>query len=72
MIKRCIWCLFPRFPIQIWSPNVSISLADKIGCFMHMDKEMLYEQDKWVVEILVDLDESMGLPPEIEINWGEG
>ena len=47
-------------------------LANRVGKYIFMDEKMVHVEDKRMAWILVDIDDSEGLPIKVEIGEGGG
>lgn len=64
---RHLWELFPAFPIELWCEEIFIGLANTLGRFIRLDKNMLYGVDKRHAEVMIELDVSCGLLAEVDL-----
>ena len=58
-------------PFSLWNKDVLINLANLLGRFVTLEKDFHLIYDKRVAKILVEVDITKGLIPEIEIVCGE-
>ena len=50
-----LWILLPRLPIQLWSEEILMNLANHMGKFIHVNKEALYDGDKRMTKVMKKL-----------------
>ena len=65
-----MWVLLPALPFPLWNKDILTGLVNSIGCFVSLEKDYLLF-DKQTAKVLVELDISNGLLPEIEIVCGD-
>ena len=58
----------PALPFPLWSKDILTGIANTIGRFVALEKYFPTSFDKRTARVLVELDVSRGLLPEIEIN----
>ena len=58
----------PALPFPLWSKDILTAIANTIGRFVALDKYFHTTFDKRTAKVLVELDVSRGLLPEIEID----
>jgi len=68
--KRGYWMLLPDFPIELWSKDVFISLANSVGRFLMVEDNCFRWNNKRLAWILVEIDPLLGFPEEIEVILG--
>lgn len=62
--------LIPGLPIELWTYNLIMGLANSVGKFIRLDRNSLYGMDRRIAKLMVEFDMSLGLPTEVEIVWG--
>ena len=67
---RHLWVLLPALPFPLWNKDVLINLENLLGRFVALEKDFHLIYDKRVAKILVEVDVTKGLIPEIEIVCG--
>ena len=68
---RHLWVLFPDLPYPLWSKDILIALANLIGRFVALEKDFHLIYDKRMAKVLIEVDITKGLIPEIEIDCGD-
>ena len=68
IIKRHLWVLMPALPFPLWSKDILIGIANTIGRFVALEKYFHTSFNKRTARVLVELDVSRGLFPDIEID----
>ena len=68
---RHLWVLFPALPYPLWNKDILVALANLIGHFVALEKEFHLIYDKRMEKVLVEVDITKGLIPEIEIDCGD-
>lgn len=68
---RHLWVLLPGFPLHFWSLDVCVGVGNQLGRFLFVDESSFEAFDKRVARILVEIDISQGLLPELTIVWRE-
>ena len=56
-------------PFPLWSKDILIGIANTIGRFVDLEKYFHSSFDKYAARVLVELDVSHGLLPEIKIDY---
>ena len=68
---RHLWVLFPTLPYPLWNKDILIALANLIRRFVALEKNFHLIFDKQMAKVLVEVDITKGLIPEIEIDCGD-
>ena len=68
---RHLWVLFLALLYPLWNKDILIELANLIGRFVSLEKEFHLIYYKWMAKVLVEVDITKGLIPEIEIDCGD-
>ena len=68
---RHLWVLFPALPYPLWNKDILIALENLIGCFVALEKDFHLIFDKWIAKVLVEVDITKGLIPELKIVYGD-
>ena len=68
---RHLWVLFPALPFPLWNKDILADLTNTIGCLVALEKEFHLLFDKQMAKILVEIDITKGLIPEIDIVCGD-
>ena len=66
--KQHLWVIMHALPFPLWSKDILIGIANSIGRFVALEKDFHSSFDKRAARVLVELDVSHGLLPEIEID----
>ena len=67
---RHLWVILLAFPFPLWSKDILTGLANSLGRFVALEKEFHLQFDKQTAKVLVELDISRGLIPEVDIVCG--
>lgn len=67
---RHLWMLIPGLPIELWSEELIMGLANAVGKFIRFDKHNRCGMDRRVAKVMVEMDMRPGLPAEVEVVWG--
>ena len=67
MTIRHLWVLFPTLPYPLWNKDILVALANLIGCFVALEKDFHLIFDKRMAKVLVEIDITKGLIPDIDI-----
>jgi hypothetical protein len=70
ILKRHLWMLIPGLPLHLWSKEILVEIANKVGKYIYVDEDALFSLDRKMARVLVEFQVMGGLPEEIDICWG--
>ena len=62
---------FLASPYPLWNKDILVALANLIGHFVALEKDFHLIFDKWMAKVLVEVDITKGLIPEIDTVSGD-
>ena len=71
VIKRHLWVLLPALPFPLWNKEFLTSLENSLGHFVALEKDFHLIFYKRMDKVLVELEISKGLLPDIDIVSGD-
>ena len=63
--------LFPALPCPLWNKDILVALANLFEHFVALEKDFHLIYDKRMAKVLVEVDITKGLIPEIQIDCGD-
>ena len=64
--KSHLWILFPSLPFTLWNKSILEGIANTMGRFVAVDDYFHHSFDKRMAQVLVEMDVSKGLLPDID------
>jgi hypothetical protein len=66
---RHLWVLLPGLPLHFWTEGAIKAIGDSLGRFIAFDHSSLTGSSRKLGKVLVEMDLSVGLPANLEIEW---